>query len=261
VLARLSGGTVRSPCHAAPSRWRRSPSAAALRRLHDQAATLGFGNLAYLYLSVSFIQILKAATPVMTMVILVAARLDKLSTPVRGSRRWRAVAAAPDTLHPWQVTIAVSIIAFGTAISSWGELAFSLLGFIIMVLSGACTAAPGSSCLAERQPRAAEFCEACKLAAMQFLLGNMKLQLMEGIYYFTPAGFIWMIIFIVPMELGRMRDEGALDIILGNPMSFLLAATLGFFVNLLSFGVIQTTSSLTFKVRPAAVKRGPRRCA
>lgn len=52
-----------------------------------QAATLGFGNLAYLYLSVSFIQILKAATPVMTMVILVAVRLDKLSTPVRRCRR------------------------------------------------------------------------------------------------------------------------------------------------------------------------------
>ena len=83
---------------------------------------------------------------------------------------------------------------------------------------------------------------------MQFLLGNMKLQLMEGIYYFTPAGFVWMLIFIVPMELGRMRDEGALDIIVSNPMAFLLAATLGFFVNLLSFGVIQTTSSLTFKV-------------
>ena len=87
---------------------------------------------------------------------------------------------------------------------------------------------------------------------MQFLLGNMKLQLMEGIYYFTPAGYIWMLIFIVPMELGRMRDNGALDIVLGNPMAFLLAATLWFFVNLLSFGVIQTTSSLTFKARSRA---------
>lgn len=100
---------------------------------------------------------------------------------------------------------------------------------------------------------------------MQFLLGNMKLQLMEGIYYFTPAGFVWMAIFIVPLELGRMRDEGALDIVLGNPMAFLLAATLGFFVNLLSFGVIQTTSSLTFKVSPAArrpcPRRGSRACA
>jgi hypothetical protein len=35
----------------------------------------------------------------------------------------------------------VSIIAFGTAISSWGELAFSMLGFIIMILSGARLAA------------------------------------------------------------------------------------------------------------------------
>jgi drug/metabolite transporter (DMT)-like permease len=83
---------------------------------------------------------------------------------------------------------------------------------------------------------------------MQYLLGNLKLQLMEGIYYFTPAGFVWMALFIVPLELGRMRDEGALGIVLANPLAFLLAATLGFFVNLLSFGVIQTTSSLTFKV-------------
>ncbi len=36
-----------------------------------------------------------------------------------------------------QVTIAVSIIAVGTAISSWGELAFSMLGFVIMMTSGA----------------------------------------------------------------------------------------------------------------------------
>ena len=90
MLARarhLARGTARFTCLAAPCRRRRSPSAAALRRLRDQAATLGFGNLAYLYLSVSFIQILKAATPVMTMVILVAARLDKLSTPVRRLQR------------------------------------------------------------------------------------------------------------------------------------------------------------------------------
>jgi hypothetical protein len=126
------------------------------------------------------------------------------------------------------VTLAVAVIAIGTAVSSWGELAFSMLGFIFMVTS--------------------EFCEACKLAAMQFLLGNLKLQLMEGIYYFTPAGFFWMVFFIMPLELMRMREENALGIVAAHPLSFLLAATLGFFVNLLSFGVIQTTSSLTYKV-------------
>jgi hypothetical protein len=35
------------------------------------------------------------------------------------------------------VTVAVSIIAGGTAIAAWGELAFSMLGFIIMLTSGA----------------------------------------------------------------------------------------------------------------------------
>lgn len=124
--------------------------------------------------------------------------------------------------------MAVSIIAFGTAVASWGELAFSLVGFLIMVSS--------------------EFCEAIKLAAMQYFLGNLKLQLMEGIYYFTPAGFIWMAAFILPLELERMRREAAWQIVAANPAAFLGAATLGFCVNLLSFGVIQSTSSLTFKV-------------
>ena len=122
----------------------------------------------------------------------------------------------------------MAVIAVGTAVSSWGELAFSMIGFVFMVTS--------------------EFCEACKLAAMQFLLGNLKLQLMEGIYYFTPAGFFWMVFFIMPLELMRMREENAAAIVAAHPLSFLLAATLGFFVNLLSFGVIQTTSSLTYKV-------------
>ncbi len=76
------------PLHTLRCRAARRPQAADVASLlpRAQAATLGFGNLAYLYLSVSFIQILKAATPVMTMVILVAVRLDKLSTPVRRSR-------------------------------------------------------------------------------------------------------------------------------------------------------------------------------
>ncbi len=87
-----------------------------------------------------------------------------------------------------------------------------------------------------------------KLAAMQFLLGNMKLGLVEGIYYFTPAGFLWMVFFIMPLELARMQEGGAARIVAENPAAFFLAATLGFFVNFLSYGVIQNTSSLTFKV-------------
>jgi hypothetical protein len=87
---------------------------------------------------------------------------------------------------------------------------------------------------------------------MQYLLGNLKFELMEGIYYFTPAAYLWMMLFIVPIELGAMRDEGAADIVAANKGAFLMACTLGFFVNLLSFGVIKSTSSLTYKARTHA---------
>ena len=86
---------------------------------------------------------------------------------------------------------------------------------------------------------------------MQYLLGNLKFELMEGVYYFTPASFLWLLLFIVPLELGTMSDEGALNIVLDNPFTFATAAMLGFFVNLLSFGVIKSTSSLTYKARPS----------
>jgi drug/metabolite transporter (DMT)-like permease len=171
------------------------------------AATLSLGNIAYLYLSVSFIQILKAATPVMTSVVCVAAGLDKPSTAV---------------------LVAVSVIALGTAVSSYGELAFSLTGFLF-VLGG-------------------EFAEACRLAATQFLLSGLSMTLMEGVYYLAPATFSWLLFSIIPLEFQRMRDENALAIVTANPASFFFAGTLGFGVTLLSYGVISLTSSTTYKV-------------
>lgn len=78
------------------------------------ALTLLFGNLSYLYLTVAFIQILKAFTPVITMGALFLAGLE---TPTA-----RLVAS-------------VVVIAIGTAIAAAGELNFSLLGVVIMMLS------------------------------------------------------------------------------------------------------------------------------
>lgn len=57
------------------------------------AATFHFGNLVYLHLTVSFIQMLKAFTPIMTMVLLFVARLE---TPTR------------------RMVYSVLIVAFGT---------------------------------------------------------------------------------------------------------------------------------------------------
>ena len=46
------------------------------------AATLAFGNNVYLYLSVSFIQMLKAGTPVVTMLVLFAFGMERPRRPL-----------------------------------------------------------------------------------------------------------------------------------------------------------------------------------
>lgn len=78
------------------------------------ALTLGLGNLVYLYLSVSLIQMLKCFTPVITMVCLFIARMEKPNG--------RLVAS-------------VCCIAIGTAIASYGAIDANGMGILIMMLS------------------------------------------------------------------------------------------------------------------------------
>lgn len=78
------------------------------------ALTLAFGNLVYLYLSVSFIQMLKAFTPVITMVALFVSRLE---TPTN------------------KMVLSVCMIAVGTAIASAGVVNLNYVGLLIMFLS------------------------------------------------------------------------------------------------------------------------------
>lgn len=76
------------------------------------AFSLALGNQAYLYLSVSFIQMLKAFTPV---AVLLASQAFGMETPTVA-----------------QIAI-VSCISIGVSITAVGELQFSLLGFLFQV--------------------------------------------------------------------------------------------------------------------------------
>lgn len=78
------------------------------------AATIATGNSVYLYLSVSFTQMLKALTPVYILLCLVA---FKVEIPQRA------------------VVIAVSLISIGTMVSSVGELKFSWTGFLLQSIA------------------------------------------------------------------------------------------------------------------------------
>lgn len=78
------------------------------------ALTLAFGNLVYLYLTMAFIQMLKAFTPVITMACTFVAGLERPHL---------------------NLVSAVGLIAGGVAAASYGELNFSLVGVTIMFAS------------------------------------------------------------------------------------------------------------------------------
>jgi len=81
------------------------------------AATLSFGNAAYMYLTVSLIQMLKAFTPCITMALLMVFRL-----------------AIPSKL----VALMVILIGFGTAIATAGAPSISFFGLVLALGSAVC---------------------------------------------------------------------------------------------------------------------------
>ncbi|KAI9007150.1 triose-phosphate transporter family-domain-containing protein [Gaertneriomyces semiglobifer] len=81
--------------------------------------SLIFSNLAYLYLSVAFIQMLKATTPVAVLIIGYALRVSK-----------------PDR----DVLLKVLLIVFGVLVASYGEFDFVLIGVIFQSLGIVCEA-------------------------------------------------------------------------------------------------------------------------
>lgn len=83
------------------------------------AGAIGFGQTAYLHLSVTFIQMLKAATPVITSILLVTLRIERLS-----STTW----------------VSVIMMMTGTAIASYGEGHATVLGVATMLMASLCEA-------------------------------------------------------------------------------------------------------------------------
>lgn len=92
--------------------------------------------------------------------------------------------------------------------------------------------------------------EACKLVGIQFFLSNQRMHVLEGLYYIMPAALFFMMLCSAAIEFRSiLRLKLALHIVNDNPGTFLLASSLGFVVNVLSYAVVKLTSSVTFKVR------------
>ena len=174
------------------------------------ALTLCLGNTVYLYLTVSFIQMLKAFTPVLTLTTLSALSVESFSR---------------------QAGAAVGVITAGTFLAGAGALdgsRGSWVGIGTML--------------------AAEISEVLRLVLTQKLLTNLNFHPVEGLMYLAPASLLWISAFCLVMEAPRMAAEGALATVAAHPFLFALAASLGFAVNALAYCVIVTSSSLSLKV-------------
>lgn len=165
------------------------------------------GNRAYLYITVSFIQMLKTATPVVTMIVMVLFKLEK--------PRMRLVTS-------------LMLLATGTCIASFGEVAFSWIGVLVMLLS--------------------EIADALRLVLTQLLLSSSTWHPVEALMYLAPACAACLVVGIYFAEWEAMQRQDALSKLARRPMLYLLASVLGFVCNAAQTFVIQKLSSLSLKV-------------
>ncbi|KAF2455294.1 triose-phosphate transporter family-domain-containing protein [Lineolata rhizophorae] len=146
------------------------------------------GNVTYLYLSVSFIQMLKATTPVAVL----------LTT-------W-ALGVAPPNM---KTLYNVSFIVIGVIIASFGEIKFVLVGFLFQV--GGIVFEAIRLTMVQRLLSSAEF----------------KMDPLVSLYYFAPAcavmnGAVCLVLEVPRMSLEDVARVGGVTLLINALVAFLL---------------------------------------
>ena len=155
------------------------------------------GNLAYLYLSVSFIQMLKATMPVVTLLTSWALRVAPPSLKTLGN---------------------VSFIVLGVMIASFGEIKFVLIGFLC-------------------QCGGIIFEAMRLVMVQQLLSGSeFKMDPLVSLYYFAPIcavmnGLIACVFEVPKMTFLEVQNVGFSVLILNAMIAFLLNVSVVFLVS------------------------------
>jgi hypothetical protein len=113
------------------------------------------------------------------------------------------------TLKPMKCENLVSKFAFfklgqlvplriGTVMAAYGEIAFQWVGVIMMFSS--------------------EFSEAFRMAVLQYLMGNLRFELIEGLYIMAPASLAFLTVGIFMFEFKPLAEENGLGKIVANPV-------------------------------------------
>lgn len=173
------------------------------------AASLWMSNAAYLYLSVAFVQMLKALMPVSVYAV--------------------GVVCGTETFY-WSRLVNMAVITIGVAIASYGELNFNWIGLLVQL--GAVVVEAFRLVLVELLLNRAGL----KLNANPFL----------SLYYISPCCFLCLLVPFFAVEYSQLRDPAGTwhfdtGIFLGNA-----ATAMG--LNLAVYMLIGNTSALTMNV-------------
>ena len=133
--------------------------------------SLILGNIAYMYLSVAFIQMLKATTPVFVLVCSWAMSLSSPSASTFGN---------------------VSIIVFGIILATVGELKFDLIG--VMVQLGGIAAEATRLVMVQR-----------------LLSGDMGMDPLVSLYYFAPVCAVMNFVCFLMFEAAKITVSDVTD--------------------------------------------------
>ncbi|KAF5236669.1 hypothetical protein FAUST_6465 [Fusarium austroamericanum] len=166
------------------------------------SASLVFSNIVYLYLSVSFIQMLKATGPVFTLIA-----------------SWAWGVAQPDA----KTFGNIMIIVVGVAIASFGEIEFSVWGFIFQMCG--------------------TIAEAVRVVMIQVMLSaeGLRMDPLVGLYYYAPVCTLMNLVVVLFSEGPRFKWEDAATA--GYGMLF-ANAFLAFILNVISVVLVSPDQKL-----------------
>ncbi|KAL4426658.1 hypothetical protein ABPG77_004714 [Micractinium sp. CCAP 211/92] len=173
------------------------------------AASLFLGNVAYLGLSVAFINIMKAATPMVTLALGLALGLERLSK---------------------LTLLATGLIALGTYTATASEAAsghFQWLSFLAFAAS--------------------VVFEGIRVVMTEKLLGQAKYNVMEALVYLGPFTFGILAAGAYVFEWEGLCTQGW-AVMQARPHDFLVAMAICFLVNLFCYLAIKYVSATSFKV-------------
>lgn len=172
------------------------------------AGTLYLGNASYLSLSVSFIQMLKAMVPAITLVLLLSCGMERFSL---------------------SVAISVAAITFGTsltAIMEVGTATFDLTGFLMFAASA--------------------ILEAVRVVLVQLLMSNLKYNAAEVLLFVgLPTGICLTAAAVVSESKDLLQYGWRAALRMPGLLAMLMISSVA--VNVSTCLSIRLTSSLTFK--------------